>query len=114
MLAENYGRLDLRDAATDRPVAKAYVKVYARLKTGEVRFFKDGYTDLRGRFDYASLNSSAMPALPRPLPGARPASGGLDYPMLAPGELNQVDRLSLLVLSDGHGAAIREVSPPNR
>ena len=25
---------------------KAYVKVYARLKNGPVRFFKDGYTDL--------------------------------------------------------------------
>src|SRR5204863_2340654 len=58
-LAENYGRLDLRDHAADKPVSKAYVKVYARLKNGTVRFFKDGYTDLRGKFDYASLNSSA-------------------------------------------------------
>ncbi len=113
VLAENYGRLDLRDAIADRAVARAYVKVYARLKSGEVRFFKDGYTDLRGRFDYASLNSSAQPL---PLPAARGGAGpsGLDYPMLAPGELNQVDRLSLLVLSEGHGAAVREVTPPSR
>src|SRR6185312_10411726 len=56
-IAENYGRLEARDEAQDKPVSKAYVKVYARLNNGTVRFFKDGYTDLRGRFDYASLNS---------------------------------------------------------
>ena len=72
-LAENYGRLEVRDQAAGKPVSKAYVKVYARLKNGTVRFFKDGYTDLRGKFDYASLNSSESgfgPAAPGG--GARP------------------------------------------
>ena len=35
----------------------AYVKVYARAAGGGVGFIKDGYTDLRGRFDYVSLNT---------------------------------------------------------
>jgi hypothetical protein len=48
----------VRDAAENKAVSKAYVKVYARLRNGEIRFFKDGYTDLRGKFDYASLNST--------------------------------------------------------
>jgi len=116
-LAENYGRLDLRDSTADRPVTKAYVKVYARLKNGQVRFFKDGYTDLRGRFDYASLNSSLTPEPPRPLPARANNAGGatgLDYPMLAPSELRSVERLSLLILSDPHGATVREVSPPSQ
>ncbi len=114
-LAENYGRLDLRDAPADKPLPKAYVKVYARLKNGTVRFFKDGYTDLRGRFDYASLNSSDHPAPPRPLPLQRGGgASGLDYQMLAPQELNEVDRLALLILSEVHGATVREVSPPSR
>ena len=39
-------------------------------KNGTVRFFKDGYTDLRGRFDYASLNSPANPPPPVPMRGA--------------------------------------------
>src|SRR5437868_6865833 len=56
-LAENYGRLELRDEAAGKPIAKAFVKVYARLRGGVVRFYKDGYTDLRGKFDYASLNA---------------------------------------------------------
>ena len=63
-LAENYGRLDVRDTPPATPSCKAYVKVYARLRGGTVRFFKDGYTDLRGRFDYASLNGAA-PGAPR-------------------------------------------------
>ncbi|MGB8166133.1 MAG: hypothetical protein WCF18_01495 [Chthoniobacteraceae bacterium] len=115
-LIENYGRLELRDSPADQPVSKAYVKVYARLKNGTVRFFKDGYTDLRGRFDYASLNSSTnpQPIPPRPLPASRAGASGVDYAMLAPSELDDVERLSLLVMSETHGAAVREVSPPSR
>jgi len=63
------------------------VKVYARMKDGTVKFFKDGYTDLRGRFDYVSLNTN---------------------------EIADVDRLSILMLSKEHGAVIREAAPPKR
>ena len=70
-----------------KPVSKTYVKVYARMKDGAVRFFKDGYTDFRGEFDYVSLNTN---------------------------ELDQVNELSLLVMSDEHGSLVREVSPPQR
>ena len=64
-----------------------YVKVYAQMKDGRVRFYKDGYTDLRGRFDYASLNTN---------------------------ELDFVDKFALLVLSEEHGAVVREAAPPKR
>ncbi|MFN7343860.1 MAG: autotransporter-associated beta strand repeat-containing protein, partial [bacterium] len=83
-LSENYGRLETRDATTDKPLPKAYVKVYAKLNNGTVRFFKDGYTDLRGRFDYASLNAPENAAAPS---GADMPANGLDYPMLKPAEL---------------------------
>lgn len=117
-LTENYGRLETRDSSTDKPVSKAYVKVYARLNDGTVRFFKDGYTDLRGRFDYASLNSSAA-NVPVPPPVPLPASSshgsnGLDHQMLKPSELAQVQKLALLILSDTHGATTREVDPPQQ
>ncbi len=110
-LSESYGRLELRDQAADKPVSKAYVKVYARLKNGTVRFFKDGYTDLRGKFDYASLNSTdgAVPPSPQP----RPIDGkSLDYQMLRPNELNEVAKIAILVLSETHGAAVKEIDPP--
>jgi len=110
-LAENYGRIEALDSAAGKPVAKAYVKVYARLSNGTVRFFKDGYTDLRGRFDYASLNA---PEHAQPVPLAREAApaNGLDYQMLKPAELNHVEKLAILLLSDTNGAAVREVDPP--
>ena len=57
------------------------------MQDGSVRFYKDGYTDLRGRFDYTSLNTN---------------------------ELDAVERFSLLILSDEHGAVVREASPPKR
>lgn len=110
-LTENYGRLETRDLTTDKPLPKAYVKVYAKLNNGTVRFFKDGYTDLRGRFDYASLNAPENASAPS---GADMPANGLDYPMLKPAELNNVSKLAVLVLSDTHGATVKEVNPPGQ
>ncbi|MDR2850175.1 MAG: hypothetical protein LBW77_06520 [Verrucomicrobiota bacterium] len=86
-VAEAYGQLTVTHAESAKPIPGAYVKVYARLTGGEVKFFKDGYTDLRGRFDYAALNTN---------------------------ELEAAERLAVLVLSDTLGAAVREVQPPKR
>jgi hypothetical protein len=82
---ENYGEVKVTHRETGRPVAKAYVKVYAQTAGGETKFYKDGYTDLRGRFDYASLNTS---------------------------DLDAAQKFSILVLSDEFGALVREATPP--
>ncbi|CAN5688056.1 hypothetical protein BH11VER1_BH11VER1_33680 [soil metagenome] len=114
-ITENYGRLEVRDSGTDKALAKIYVKVYARLKNGTVRFFKDGYTDLRGRFDYASLNSSGSETpQPIPMPASAAPANGLDYQMLKPAELESVEKMSILVLSETHGASVKEVTPPHQ
>lgn len=52
---EKFGELKVyftKENSQEVPLPKSYVKVYQRKKNGEVKFFKDGYTDLRGRFDY--------------------------------------------------------------
>ncbi|MBN1670766.1 MAG: hypothetical protein JXR37_07030 [Kiritimatiellae bacterium] len=84
-ILENYGQIRITDANTQGPLAKVYVKVHARMKDGRVEFYKDGYTDLRGRFDYTSLNTD---------------------------ELDQVARFAILILSEAHGAVVREANPP--
>ncbi len=84
---ENYGQIVVTKADTRKPVPATYVKVYAKTHGGEVKFFKDGYTDLRGRFDYASLNTN---------------------------DLDDAEKLSVLILSDEFGAVVREVVPPKR
>ncbi len=86
-LAESLGRIQVQNATDKRPVEAAYVKVYARHKDGSVKFFKDGYTDLRGQFDYASLSTA---------------------------DLNSTERLSILVIDPRHGAIVREAAPPTR
>ena len=108
MVAERFGQLEVKESDSGKPLAQSYVKVYARLHNGTVRFFKDGYTDLRGKFDYASLNSSATPVAPLPVPRSVDSSAQ----MLSPGELGSVERLAVLVLSETHGAAVREIAPP--
>ena len=51
---ESMGQVVVTARDTKAPLPKAYVKVFARLPNGAVRFHKDGYTDLRGKFDYLS------------------------------------------------------------
>ena len=37
----------------NKPLQRVYVKVYAKhIKTGESFFYRDGYTDIRGKLDY--------------------------------------------------------------
>ena len=86
-LTEAYGQVRVTDAAGGTPLPKVYVKVYARLADGRVKFHKDGYTDLRGRFDYATVSTP---------------------------ERQPVERFAVLVLSDDRGAAIREAGPPQQ
>ena len=84
---ENYGQIKVTDQKSGAPLPKVYVKVYARMKDGRSKFYKDGYTDLRGRFDYASLNTN---------------------------ELDAADKFALLVMCETDGAVVREANPPKQ
>lgn len=86
-LSEPYGQLQVLRAATRTPLPATYVKVYARQVGGAVRFYKDGYTDLRGRFDYVTLSTD---------------------------DLDRVERFAILVASDEAGATVVEAAPPPR
>jgi hypothetical protein len=48
-------------------------------------FWKDGYSDMRGRFDYASLSTRSV---------------------------SSVEKFSLLIMSEEGGAVVRSASPP--
>ena len=86
-MIEKFGQLKVADAKSGRQVPKTYCKVYAQMKDGTSRFYKDGYTDLRGRFDYTSLSTN---------------------------DLDNVNKFSILVMSDELGATVREAIPPKR
>ena len=85
-LSEGHGQLRVARQGGG-PVPRAYVKVYARLQGGAVELYRDGYTDLRGRFDYASTSSDM---------------------------LDRVERFAILVMSPQDGALVREAAPPVR
>ncbi len=53
------------------------------MRGGDVRFYKDGYTDLRGRFDYVSSNTT---------------------------ELDDAEKFAILILEEEYGAVIRGFS----
>ena len=84
---DNYGQVQVLHRGTRDALSKTYVKVYARMADGRAEFFKDGYTDFRGRFDYVSLNST---------------------------ELGDVQEFALLILHPEFGATILETEPPKQ
>ena len=63
------------------------MKCFAKAKGGKVSFYKDGYTDLRGRFDYATLNSS---------------------------DISNIERFAIFVMSDELGSLTKEANPPSK
>ncbi|EQC28388.1 hypothetical protein SDRG_13935 [Saprolegnia diclina VS20] len=74
--------------ANHRPLPRAYVKVFVQTKSGGAkgRFYKDGYTDICGCFDYMGINDTK--------------------------HLLQVKALALLILHPTHGAVVRQLQPP--
>ncbi|KAF0684875.1 Aste57867_23119 [Aphanomyces stellatus] len=73
--------------ASHRPLARTYVKVFVQTKASKKpTFYKDGYTDICGRFDYMAINDTAL--------------------------LLDVTKVALLLLHPQHGAVIRQISPP--
>jgi hypothetical protein len=86
-VAHQYGQLHVTRASDRAALPATYVKVFARQPGGAVAFYKDGYTDLRGRFDYATLSTD---------------------------DLTRVERFAILVASDAAGALVLEAGPPPR
>jgi len=84
-LTEAYGELKVTDLVSDKPLSSVYVKVFAREANGKVSFFKDGYTDIRGKFDYVQTSGN---------------------------RLASVNRFAILILSDTLGSIIKECDPP--
>lgn len=87
-LVEAYGELKVTDKESGKPLPKVYVKVFAQKKGGSTAtpfFFKDGYTDIRGKFDYAQTSGN---------------------------RLKDVQRFAILVMSDSLGSIIKECDPP--
>ncbi len=52
--------LQVFDSAGRLPLPQCYVKVYVEDASGKPVFHKDGYTDLRGKFDYLSNTGSNL------------------------------------------------------
>lgn len=54
------GTLQVLHRETREPLDAVYIKVYGRDVFGEVEFYKDGYTDLRGAFDFVMQTTEGL------------------------------------------------------
>lgn len=82
---ESYGELKVTDKAGGRALPQVYVKVFSKDASGKETFFRDGYTDIRGKFEYAQTSGD---------------------------KLKKVKKFAILVQSLDKGSQIKEVDPP--
>jgi len=81
------GQLRVLSKKTNKPLPRAYCKVYAQsMSDHKKKFYKDGYTDVLGRFDFRTLSTDA---------------------------LQSSRRLGVLVSTEDHGSVIREIDVPS-
>lgn len=83
-IIENFGELKVTNQE-EKSLTGVYVKVFCQKANGEAKFFRDGYTDIRGKFEYAQSSGN---------------KAGL------------AKKFAILVQSDDYGSLIKEVSPP--
>ncbi len=86
VVSERYGILTVRHNGDNRPLPATYVKIYALTDAGP-QFYKDGYTDLRGKFDYASVSTS---------------------------DIGSALKFSILVMNETNGATVLEAPVPQQ
>ena len=86
IVSENFGIITVRHDKDGRPLPKVYVKVYVMTDDGP-QFYKDGYTDLRGKFDYATVSTT---------------------------DIANATKFSVLVMGEEHGATVLEAPVPQR
>ena len=77
---------ELKVYSEGKTLAKAYVKVFCKESNGGEVFFKDGYTDIRGKFEYASASGT---------------------------DLNGIKKFAILVSDKKQGQIIKEAKNPN-
>ena len=56
---ESIGEIKIMDSNL-KPLPEVYVKCFCETNNGKIKFYKDGFTDLRGKFDYVSLNNDLI------------------------------------------------------
>jgi hypothetical protein len=84
-IVKNFGQIKVTSEETGKPLSSVYIKCFAKKNNGTVSFYKDGYTDIRGTFEYTSVHSS---------------------------DFSDVQDFSILVFSSSFGALIKQTKPP--
>ncbi|KAI8086266.1 uncharacterized protein BX664DRAFT_298784 [Halteromyces radiatus] len=98
-VSEPYGVARVLASAEERPLPGVYVKVYAKLKDGKTEFWKDGYTNLTGVFDYISVTQGNA------LIGDSETGKLQDV-------VKTIQKFALLFSSPQHGVVVKEATTP--
>ena len=84
---EEFGELRVCHTVTKKPLNKVYVKVFCKNNSNADVFFRDGFTDIRGKFEYTSASGKS---------------------------LDDVQKFSIFVDHQEYGSLIKEVGKPKK
>ena len=57
---EKFGEIKVHHKGTMAALPKTYVKVFCKNKSGGELFYRDGFTDIRGKFEYANASGKSL------------------------------------------------------
>jgi len=83
---EAFGELRVFHKDTLKALPKTYVKVFVK-KGSQENFFRDGFTDIRGKFEYANASGKS---------------------------LDSVDKFAIFVCHEQFGSLVKEVGKPKK
>lgn len=80
------GYIKVTSSTTQKSLPQTYIKCFVKMKDGKVNFFKDGFTDMRGCFEYCNFE-------------------GVDT--------SNMSRFSVYVDNENLGSLVQEIEIPN-
>ena len=87
-IQEDMGQIRIYEKSNRKPLKSVYIKTFVKLKDNSVQFYKDGYTDLVGGFNYSDCTSNS------------------DL-------ITKVSQFSILISTDNFGSVIKQANPVN-
>jgi hypothetical protein len=60
LVANEQGKVKVCKKGSEAGLSRVYVKVFAKMNNGQSAFYRDGYTDVAGGFNYFDVKTSSI------------------------------------------------------
>jgi hypothetical protein len=63
LVSNEQGKIKVCKKGSETGLSRVYVKVFAKMNNGQSAFYRDGYTDVAGGFNYFDVKTSSIASI---------------------------------------------------